>query len=135
MNEYCRLVSDTMGGQILKQYLDGFEWENHIKDLMQQSNLVPLGKVKCGIHFHRALLFKVVDAFSYHINFFVLLASLRLMNSCFTVMMLDLKVLADRLKVPCSLSRREFNRGFVEVTLMEETVLFSPVPFIYISAD
>lgn len=50
-----------MGGQIDKSELANFSWELPISQVRYElkSNVVPIGKVKAGIHIHRALLFKV----------------------------------------------------------------------------
>ena len=50
-----------MGGACEKGWLQSFNYELHISDLKHEfnSNLVPIGRVKAGIFYHRALLFKV----------------------------------------------------------------------------
>ena len=50
-----------MGGACEKGWLQSFNYELHISDLKHEfnSNLVPIGRVKAGIFYHRTLLFKV----------------------------------------------------------------------------
>lgn len=50
-----------MGGAIEKEKLHDFSWELHISEIEYElkSNVVPIGKVKKGTFYHRALLFKV----------------------------------------------------------------------------
>lgn len=56
-----RYVADKMGGPIERGQLSSFSWELAMSQLKVElkSNIVPIGKVKFGIHYHRALLFKV----------------------------------------------------------------------------
>lgn len=56
-----RYVSDHMGGPIEKGELANFSYELPISQIRYEmkSNVVPIGKIKTGIHIHRALLFKV----------------------------------------------------------------------------
>ncbi|XP_056593979.1 armadillo repeat-containing protein 3 [Triplophysa dalaica] len=56
------LVCDAMGGQVEPEKLHDFLWELHISKLKLEinSNIIPIGKIKKGIYFHRALLFKVL---------------------------------------------------------------------------
>ena len=56
-----RYVSEKLGGQVHREYIYNFEWDAHIQGLKidLKSNIVPLGMIKFGIHYHRALLFKV----------------------------------------------------------------------------
>lgn len=58
----CRYVSEKMGGACVKGWLHSFNYELHISNLKHEldSNLIAIGKVKCGIFYHRALLFKVM---------------------------------------------------------------------------
>lgn len=55
-----------MGGKIPKDKLQDFSWELHISELKFQlkSNVVPIGQIKKGIFYHRALLFKVFKMFA-----------------------------------------------------------------------
>lgn len=57
-----------MGGKIPKEKLHDFSWELHISELKFQlkSNVVPIGQIKKGIFYHRALLFKVFKMFLPH---------------------------------------------------------------------
>jgi hypothetical protein len=50
-----------MGGPIEKGQLANFSWELPIRQVRFElkSNVVPIDKIKSGIHIHRALLFKV----------------------------------------------------------------------------
>lgn len=56
-----RFVADKMGGAIERDKLHDFSWELHISEIKFElkSNIVPIGKVKKGTFYHRALLFKV----------------------------------------------------------------------------
>ncbi|KAA0704789.1 Armadillo repeat-containing protein 3 [Triplophysa tibetana] len=56
------LVCDAMGGQVDPEKLHDFLWELHISKLKLEinSNIIPIGKIKKGIYFHRALLYKVL---------------------------------------------------------------------------
>ena len=50
-----------MGGPIERGQLSNFGWELPLSQVKFElkSNIIPIGKIKCGIHVHRALLFKV----------------------------------------------------------------------------
>ncbi|XP_055449910.1 armadillo repeat-containing protein 3 isoform X3 [Psammomys obesus] len=56
----AKYVADKMGGKIPKEKLSDFSWELHISELKYQlkSNVIPIGYIKKGIFYHRALLFK-----------------------------------------------------------------------------
>ncbi|XP_052584816.1 armadillo repeat-containing protein 3 isoform X1 [Peromyscus californicus insignis] len=58
----AKYVADKMGGRIPKEKLSDFSWELHISELKFQlkSNVVPIGYIKKGIFYHRALLFKAL---------------------------------------------------------------------------
>ncbi|XP_008061832.1 armadillo repeat-containing protein 3 isoform X2 [Carlito syrichta] len=58
----ARYVAEKMGGKIQKEKLPDFSWELHISELKFQlkSNVVPIGHIKKGIFYHRALLFKAL---------------------------------------------------------------------------
>ncbi|XP_006139774.1 armadillo repeat-containing protein 3 [Tupaia chinensis] len=58
----ARYVAEKMGGKIPKEKLHDFSWELHISELKFQlkSNVVPIGQIKKGIFYHRALLFKAL---------------------------------------------------------------------------
>lgn len=58
----ARYVSDHMGGPIDKSELANFSWELPISQIRFElkSNIVPIGKIRSGVHIHRALLFKVL---------------------------------------------------------------------------
>ncbi|XP_052795764.1 armadillo repeat-containing protein 3-like isoform X3 [Mya arenaria] len=55
-------VAEKMGGSIERGQLSNFGWELPISQIKYElkSNVVPLGKIKAGIHVHRALLFKTL---------------------------------------------------------------------------
>ncbi|XP_077628592.1 armadillo repeat-containing protein 3 [Crocuta crocuta] len=58
----AKYVAEKMGGKISKEKLHDFSWELHISELKFQlkSNVVPVGQIKKGIFYHRALLFKAL---------------------------------------------------------------------------
>ncbi|KAM9287894.1 armadillo repeat-containing protein 3 [Cariama cristata] len=58
----ARFVADKMGGPIERDKLHDFSWELHISEIEfdLKCNVVPIGKVKKGTFYHRALLFKVI---------------------------------------------------------------------------
>ncbi|XP_060228364.1 armadillo repeat-containing protein 3 isoform X2 [Meriones unguiculatus] len=58
----AKYVADKMGGKIPKEKLSDFSWELHISELKYQlkSNVIPIGYIKKGIFYHRALLFKAL---------------------------------------------------------------------------
>ncbi|XP_035297368.1 armadillo repeat-containing protein 3 isoform X1 [Cricetulus griseus] len=58
----AKFVADKMGGKIPKEKMSDFSWELHISELKFQlkSNVIPIGHIKKGIFYHRALLFKVL---------------------------------------------------------------------------
>ncbi|XP_073911529.1 armadillo repeat-containing protein 3 isoform X3 [Castor canadensis] len=58
----AKYVADKMGGKISKEKLPDFSWELHISELKFQlkSNVIPIGYIKKGIFYHRALLFKAL---------------------------------------------------------------------------
>ncbi|KAE8596019.1 hypothetical protein XENTR_v10015941 [Xenopus tropicalis] len=60
--ELAKLVARKMGGPIEKERLHDFSWELHISELKfaLKSNVIPIGKIKKGTFYHRALLFKVL---------------------------------------------------------------------------
>uniref|UniRef100_A0AAX7V238 EDR1/CTR1/ARMC3-like peptidase-like domain-containing protein n=1 Tax=Astatotilapia calliptera TaxID=8154 RepID=A0AAX7V238_ASTCA len=55
-----RLVSEAMGGAVEKEKMHEFSWILHLSELkiQLQSNVIPIGFIKKGIYYHRALLFK-----------------------------------------------------------------------------
>lgn len=55
-------VADKMGGPIEKGQLSNVGWELPLSQVKFElrSNIIPLGKIKSGIHIHRALLFKTL---------------------------------------------------------------------------
>lgn len=57
-----------MGGPIERGQLSNFGWELPLSQIKFElkNNVIPLGKIKCGIHVHRALLFKVSFNFIYY---------------------------------------------------------------------
>nr|XP_015210045.1 PREDICTED: armadillo repeat-containing protein 3 [Lepisosteus oculatus] len=58
----AKLVADAMGGDVERDKLHEFSWELHLSELKYElkSNIVPIGKIKKGIFYHRALLFKAL---------------------------------------------------------------------------
>lgn len=62
VNVSLRLVCDAMGGPVDIEKQHDFLWELHLSELKveMQSNLIPIGKIKKGTYYHRALLFKVL---------------------------------------------------------------------------
>ncbi|XP_020781290.1 armadillo repeat-containing protein 3 [Boleophthalmus pectinirostris] len=56
----ARMVSKAMGGEVDTKNMATFEWTLHISELKfeLQSNVVPIGMIKKGTYYHRALLFK-----------------------------------------------------------------------------
>ncbi|XP_033118258.1 armadillo repeat-containing protein 3-like isoform X2 [Anneissia japonica] len=58
----AQFVSDKMGGSIERGQLSSFSYELPISQLKYdlQSNVIQIGKVTTGIHYHRALLFKAL---------------------------------------------------------------------------
>ncbi|KAG8443256.1 hypothetical protein GDO86_011890 [Hymenochirus boettgeri] len=58
----AKLVAKKMGGAVEKERLQDFNWELHISELKfaLKCNVIPIGKIKKGIFYHRALLFKVI---------------------------------------------------------------------------
>nr|XP_021140987.1 armadillo repeat-containing protein 3 isoform X6 [Columba livia] len=58
----AQFVANKMGGSIERDKLHDFNWELHISEIEFElkCNIVPIGKVKKGTFYHRALLFKVV---------------------------------------------------------------------------
>ena len=52
-----------MGGPIERGQLPNFSYELSISQLKYElkSNVIPIGMIEKGIHYHRALLFKVSD--------------------------------------------------------------------------
>lgn len=51
-----------MGGPVDSERQQDFLWELHLSELKfeLQSNIVPIGKIRKGTYYHRALLFKVM---------------------------------------------------------------------------
>ncbi|XP_053571673.1 armadillo repeat-containing protein 3 [Bombina bombina] len=56
----AQFVGEKMGGPV--KQLHEFDWELHISELKfkLQRNVIPIGKIKKGTFYHRALLFKVI---------------------------------------------------------------------------
>ncbi|NXM17171.1 ARMC3 protein, partial [Ploceus nigricollis] len=55
-------VADKMGGSVEREQLHNFCWELDMSEIEFElkSNIVPIGKIKRGTFYHRALLFKVI---------------------------------------------------------------------------
>lgn len=79
-------VSSCMGGEIERERMLEFGWQLHVAELKYNlnSNVVPIGYIKSGTYFHRALLYKV---------------------------------LADRIGIPCTLVRGDYNLAWNEVMI------------------
>ncbi|NXL16655.1 ARMC3 protein, partial [Setophaga kirtlandii] len=58
----AQFVADRMGGPVEKEELHNFCWELDMSEIEfdLKSNIVPIGKIKRGTFYHRALLFKVI---------------------------------------------------------------------------
>lgn len=58
----AQYVVEKMGGEVEKGKMMDFSWELHISELKfdSKSNIISIGKIKNGIFYHRALLFKVL---------------------------------------------------------------------------
>ncbi|XP_038051297.1 armadillo repeat-containing protein 3-like [Patiria miniata] len=58
----AQFVSDKMGGSIERGQLSSFSYELSISQLKYElkSNILPIGRIDKGIHYHRALLFKTL---------------------------------------------------------------------------
>ena len=57
----ARFVCEKLGGSVTREELAAFSWELPLAMLRKDlnANIVPLGMLKKGTFFHRALLFKV----------------------------------------------------------------------------
>ncbi|CAF5002645.1 unnamed protein product [Rotaria sp. Silwood1] len=82
----ARFVSEKMGGTISPDDVATFGYEVAMNQLKTElhSNVIPIGRIRKGIHAQRAFLFKT---------------------------------LADRLGIPCTLTRGNYNRAWNEVIL------------------
>ncbi|RMC04891.1 hypothetical protein DUI87_18066 [Hirundo rustica rustica] len=58
----AQFVADKMGGSVEREQLHNFCWELDMSaiEFELKSNIVPIGKIKKGTFYHRALLFKVI---------------------------------------------------------------------------
>ncbi|VEL18528.1 unnamed protein product [Protopolystoma xenopodis] len=58
-----RFVSECLGGPVRKDQVFAFAYNLNIAELRchLQSNCVPLGMLKAGVHLHRALMFKSLE--------------------------------------------------------------------------
>ncbi|XP_012586689.1 PREDICTED: armadillo repeat-containing protein 3-like isoform X2 [Condylura cristata] len=58
----AKYVAEKMGGKVSKEKLNDFNWEHHLSELKFQlkSNVIPIGLIKKGVFYHRALLFKAL---------------------------------------------------------------------------
>lgn len=76
-----------MGGAIEKEKLHDFSWELHISEIEYElkSNVVPIGKVKKGTFYHRALLFKVHEHLFYNTELFQLNVYYKLKYTCISI--------------------------------------------------
>uniref|UniRef100_A0A674BC05 Armadillo repeat containing 3 n=1 Tax=Salmo trutta TaxID=8032 RepID=A0A674BC05_SALTR len=57
----ARLVSEVMGGAVEVDRQHDFLWELHLSELRYelQSNIIPIGQIRKGTYYHRALLYKM----------------------------------------------------------------------------
>lgn len=128
INVSHRLVCVAMGGpvDIAKQH--DFLWELHISELKLevQSNVIPIGKIKKGTYYHRALLFKVQTPPSspdppapLHTRWS--LPPLPALEHCAghpdPSLRCVFQALADRIGLTCSLVRGSYSRAWNEVLL------------------
>lgn len=146
----CRFVADKMGGPIDRGQVSNFSWELPVSQLKLdlKSNVIPIGMIKTGIHYHRALLFKVCHKRRDH-NFisvwqttlnsfyqFLFIWWVVDWESCvlaryWTIILpvwlvrffTPLQALADRIAVSCSLIRGQYNRAWNVVMLPEESTV------------
>ncbi|XP_066440975.1 armadillo repeat-containing protein 3 isoform X2 [Eleutherodactylus coqui] len=58
----AQFVAAKMGGLVAEDRLHEFSWELHVSELKYelQCNIVPVGRIKKGIFYHRALLYKAL---------------------------------------------------------------------------
>ncbi|XP_072010274.1 armadillo repeat-containing protein 3 isoform X2 [Engystomops pustulosus] len=58
----AKFIAEKMGGAIAKDRLHEFSWELHVSELKYElkSNVIPIGRIKKGIFYHRALLYKAL---------------------------------------------------------------------------
>ncbi len=58
----ARFVSDKLGGIVSRDEINNLGYELLINETKYdlRSNIVPLGKIRLGTYYHRALLFKVL---------------------------------------------------------------------------
>ncbi|XP_040288957.1 armadillo repeat-containing protein 3 [Bufo bufo] len=58
----AQFVAEKMGGPIAKDRLHEFSWELHVSGLKYElkCNVIPIGRIKKGIFYHRALLYKAI---------------------------------------------------------------------------
>uniref|UniRef100_A0AAY4F0E3 Armadillo repeat containing 3 n=1 Tax=Denticeps clupeoides TaxID=299321 RepID=A0AAY4F0E3_9TELE len=58
----AKLVSDAMGGAVNPDELHNFLFELHLSELKHkhQSNIIPIGRIRKGTYYHRAMLFKAL---------------------------------------------------------------------------
>ncbi|XP_066534229.1 armadillo repeat-containing protein 3 isoform X2 [Hoplias malabaricus] len=61
-NSLAKLVCDAMGGPVDIEKQHDFAWDLHISELKfaMKSNIIPIGKIKKGTYYHRALLYKAL---------------------------------------------------------------------------
>ncbi|ELT95018.1 hypothetical protein CAPTEDRAFT_165326 [Capitella teleta] len=58
----AQFVAEKLGGAIDRGQVANFSWELQLSQLKYdlKSNIIPIGVIKAGIHYHRALLFKAL---------------------------------------------------------------------------
>lgn len=120
-----------MGGSVLKDEITSFSYELHISDLKRElsSNVIPIGKIKQGIYYHRALLFKVSSSCHGNIVEFRLSPIVFLFWCYFYYVYVQ--VLADSIGLPCTLVRGDYGRAWNEIQLIQ----LSEVNFKFLFAD
>ena len=123
---HFRYVADKMGGPIEKGQLSNFSWELPLSQIKYdiKSNVLPIGMIKTGIHYHRALLFKV----SYQtmtllkLKIFTNAVNMRIIQPYCTIQLrFNLQALADRIAVGCTLERGDYNRAWNKVMLTDDS--------------
>lgn len=59
-----------MGGEVERAKLMDFSWELPVAEMKfeLQSNIIPIGRIRKGTFYHRALLFKVVLSYIGQVN-------------------------------------------------------------------
>ena len=113
MSVLLRLVSDKMGGVIALDDITTFGYEVSMIQLKAEihSNIVPIGRIRKGIYAQRAFLFKVSQCDQVQTE--------TMTKDCVSFF----QTLADRLGMPCTLVRGNYNRAWNEVVLGESSAV------------